>query len=425
MKFHNPKFLSKIHLLFLVICFVGCHVKSAKEAVDSTKPELSTETNAFFTIPFAEIIKTQSKILLSSFAKDVEIIQFENIPEAMLGNVENIEFTKEFIFVKFWQHPVIQFSRDGKFIRNIGEKGQGPGEYGTCMKMSIDEKNERIYIHTGELSMMVFNFDGEYVRTIKYTALESTTNFWIWSRDSMLVSYFEPIWGNEPFVFIEHNEQGDTVQAIKNHIFYEKEEQCYNLSPFEEQNFSYRFENKLHLKGNYNDTVYSYDENKKIVPKFYIDLGKHKLPSDFIYERKWSRPLPENLCWTGVHETSNSIFIPYGYHYDVNRSETQKVEKGCIVYNKKTKEGVAVEESKFGGFIDDITGGPDFRPIVTNDNEAAMLVSAMDMKQYLDSEQFKNQPVKFPEAKGKLVQLNKTLKVDDNHFLMLVKLKTK
>ncbi len=84
---------------------------------------------------------------------------------------------------------------------------------------------------------------------------------------------------------------------------------------------------------------------------------------------------------------------------------------------------MAVKETKQAGITDDITGGPDFRPIVTNDNTAIMLVSALDMKLYLDSDKFKNQEVKRPETKEKLIQIRKTLKEEDNHFLVLVKLK--
>lgn len=413
MKNQNFPFQLRLLLVLILATSLSCKEKTKKE------------TSSFYTIPFADIVKNKMEVKLSEFVTDVKVIQLENTPEAMLGNVENIEFTKDYIFIKFWMHPILQFSREGKFIRDVGKKGKGPGEYNACMKMSIDEKNERIFIQTVELNVMIFNFDGEYIKTIKFPALESMMNYWIWGRDSILVSFFEPVWGNEPFVFIEHNEQGDTLQTIANHIVFDKTEQSdpFHISPFEEQNFSYSFENKLHMKGFYNDTVYSYDESHKIVPKFFIDLGKHKLPDDLVYERKWKRPLPGDLCWTGVHETSDFIFLPYGYHFDQNKPESEREEKGLVFYNKITKEGVAAEETKFGGFVDDITGGPDFRPTVTNDSEALMLVSALDMKQYLDSDQFKKQEVKNPEEKEKLVQLNKTLKEDDNHFLVVVKLK--
>lgn len=411
----NLKLTIQLRLLLVLILAtsLSCNEKAKKENLKS---------NSFYTIPFAEIVKDKREVKLSEFATDVEVIHLENKPESLLGTFQNIEFTKDYIFIMCWAQPILQFSYTGKLLRQIGAIGKGPKEYFRCLKMSIDEKKERVYIQTTELSMMVFNFNGEYVKTIKYPALKRYQNFW--SRDSMLVSYFEPVLGNEPFVFIEHDEQGDTLQSIQNHIFYDINEKAnpFHISPFEEQNFSYRFENKLHMKGCYNDTVYSYNANNKIVSKFFIDLKEHKLPDDLIYERRWRRPLPDDLCWTGVHETSNYVIIPYGYHFDQNKPEFKKEEKGCILYNKKTKKGVAVEETKLGGFVDDITGGPDFRPIVTNDNSAIMLVSALDMKQYLDSDKFKNQEVKFPAEKEKLNQLKKTLKEDDNHYLVLVKL---
>ncbi|MBW6537171.1 MAG: 6-bladed beta-propeller [Mariniphaga sp.] len=414
--------MKKINFVILFKSFLVLTL-AVSTACSRNAKKKTTESESFYIIPFAEIKKNQREVKLSEFATDVEIIQMENIPEAMLANVEDIEFTKDYIFVKYWMHPVLQFSRNGEFIRNIGSKGKGPGEYGTCLKMSVDKKNERIYIQTMELSMMVFNFDGEYLKTIQFPALESMMNFWICGRDSTLVSYFEPYSGNEPFVFAEYNAQGDTLQSIPNYIFWNKNEEFGSISPYAEQNFAYRFENKLHLKGAYNDTIYTYNENNKFVPKFFIDLGKHKLPEDFIYERKWKRPLLTDLCWTGVHETSAYIFLPYGYHFDQNKPEAEREEKGLVVYNKKTDEGVAVKETKQAGFTDDLTGGPDFRPTVTNGNTALMLISALDMKQYLESDDFKSRDVKFLGEKEKLTQLNKTLKAEDNHFLVLVNIK--
>ena len=75
----------------------------------SCKEKTTKETSSFYTIPFAEIRKNKREVLLSEIATDVKLIQLENIPEAMLGNVENIEFTKDYIFIKFWMHPVLQF----------------------------------------------------------------------------------------------------------------------------------------------------------------------------------------------------------------------------------------------------------------------------------------------------------------------------
>jgi hypothetical protein len=363
----NLNFLIKLlHVLILLTSF-SCREKAKEEVFGD---------NSFYTIPFAEIVKTQSEVKLSEFATDVEFIQFENIQEALLGEIQDIQLTKDYIFVNSGRSPLVQFFRNGKYIRHIGTTGRGPGEYDICRIFSIDEKNKIIYIQANAIhKMLVYNFDGEYIKTIQYPAMERLWN--VWSRDSLLVSFQEPMEGNEPYVFMEHNEQGDTLQTISNHIFWKNDEQYYNLYLIFLKSF-YRFDNKLHMKGWYNDTVYSYDETNKVIPKFFIDLKEHKIPDDLIYERKWTRPFPDNLCWVGVHETSNYIFIPYGYHFDIVNMKLSNEEVGCILFNKKTKESVAVEETKLGGFKNDITGGPDFKPTVTNDTLAIMAISALD-----------------------------------------------
>ncbi|MFW6275587.1 MAG: 6-bladed beta-propeller [bacterium] len=410
----KPNFAFQFKLVFVLILALSfaCS-RNAKQEI--------FEPDSFYIIPFAEIIKNKRQVKLSEFATDVAFIQFENTPEALIGGVFDLELTKDYFFINSGRSPVMQFSRDGEYIRYIGKKGRGPGEYDLCRTLSIDEKNERIYIQdNANRSMLVYNFNGEHIKTIRYPAMERLSN--VWSRDSLLVSFQEPMEGNEPYVFMEHNEPGDTLQAIANQIFWNNDEQYYNMYLNYLKAF-YRFDDKLHMKGWYNDTVYTYDENNKIAPKFFIDLKEHKLPDDLIYERKWTRMLPDNLCWVGVLETSNYIFIPYGYHFDIVNMKPTKEEEGCVLYNKNTKEGVAVEEAKQWGFIDDISGGPGFRPIYANDTLAIMPISAVEIKMYSESNEFKNREVEFPEKKEKLNQLKKTLKAEDNHFVMLVKLK--
>ena len=226
-----------------------------------------------------------------------------------------------------------------------------------------------------------------------------------------------------PLFFMEHNKKGDTIQTTLNNIFWNKSECSHSLPYIYGLNSFYYFGNKLHMKGWYNDTVYTYDQTNKITPKFSIDLKNHKIPDDLIYQHKSTRPMPSEACWVGVHETQNYIFIPYGSHYNIQTRELLKEEKGCVVYNKRTKDGAMTKETLIGGFVNDITGGPDFRPTATNDTLAITTISALEMKLYLESDAFRNKEVKFPKEKEKLVQLKKTLNENDNHFFVLIKLK--
>jgi hypothetical protein len=421
MKVQNFRPLLQFFGIVLLIVLISCQSKST-EKNKSAGPEKQIESNSFFTIPFAEIIKTQHDVLLSEIAESVEFIQFENSPKALLGRISDIQLTKDYIFVKHNGVKLLtQFTRDGKFIRHIGKLGRGPKEYALMRIFSLDEKNGLIYIHTNwTRKILVYNFKGEYVKTLKFKAVERGEV--IRGRDSFLVSFGEPHIGNEPYVFIEHNQNGDTLQTTGNHIFWDKSETSQFMVGYWGRNVFYRSNNKLHMKGWYNDTVYTYDDQNKIVPKFFIDLEDHKIPDDLVFERKSTRPMPAESYWVGVNESSNYIFIRYGGHYN-KKDKLQERANGCVFFNKTTKEGIALKENETVGFINDINGGPDFKPLYSNDTIAFIDVTALDMKLYLDSDKFKKQPVKFPEEKEKLVQLNKTLKEDENPFLMIARLK--
>jgi len=412
------------HLLapiLIVLVFFACSCQSGSNNRTPGNAKTAEEgANTFFTIPVEEIVKNQREVPLSEFAESVEFIQFETSEESLLGRIMDIQLTKDYIFLHHNGIGLLtQYTIDGRFIRHFGTMGRGPQEYLLMRKFSIDEENELVYIHTNwTRKILVYNFDGEYVKTLRFAAIERGRV--VWSRDSMFISFSEPQIGNEPYVFIEHNAQGDTLQTTANHIFWEEDERSYYMVMFWGQNQYYRFDGKLHMKSVYNDTVYSYDRQNEFYPKYHINLGKHKIPDDLVYERKSNRAMPKDCNWIGIHETSRYIFIPYGYHHNM---QTANDNMGCILYNKNTKEGVAVNESGFGGFINDLSGGPDFKPIYTTDNKAYAPITALDMKEYLESDDFKIQEAKFPEQKEELLRMNETLKEDDNHLLMVVNLK--
>lgn len=412
------------NLLFVAVLFsFACSSKENKTTLVENKSKVEQETNQFFTIPFAEIIKHKREVPLSEIAESVEFIQLEKTAKSLLGRISDIQITKDYIFIKHNGSPLLtQFDRAGKFVRRFGTAGRGPKEYALMRKFSVDEKNELVYIHTNwTRKILVFNFVGEYVKSLAFAAV--TNPLVSWSRDNFLVCFNTPYNGNEPYIFSEINENGDTIQTIKNHIFWDKNELSQMMVSYWGRNVFYRFNNKLHMKSWYNDTVYTYNEQNKIVPKYFIDLKEHKIPDDQVFERKSTKSLPDECYWIGVNESANYIFVRYGSHYKKSEKKLQELATGCVVYNKTTKQGTALKESETVGFTNDLTAGPNFKPRYTNDSIAYVDVSALDMKLYLESEKFRNQTAKFPGQKEKLIQINKTLKEDDNHFLIIARLK--
>lgn len=421
--YRSYKFCILLLILVLFIIVSAC----SNEAQNKNKAKETFETEAsdtFFTINFAKIIQQKREIPISEIAESVEYIPLENTKESILGNIMDVQLTKDYIFVKHnGSRLLTQFDRNGKFIRHIGREGRGPKEYGLMRMFSLDEQNQFIYIHTNWThKVMVYNFDGEFIKKIQFGF--SGRGFLTWSRDSLMVSFSEPQLGNEKYIFIETNARGDTLQTTGNHIFWDESEQNHFMVSYWGRNEFYRADDKLHMKGWYNDTVYTYNDENKFTPQFYIDLGKHKIPDDRVYERKSTQPLPAECYWVGVNESSGYVFIRYGDQFDPNKKNMQEHPQGCVLYNKKNKEGSALEARNGNvGFINDLNGGPHLTPRFSNDSLLFTDVAALNLKQYLESDEFKNQEVKYPEQKEELAQLNKTLKEDGNSFLMIAKLK--
>lgn len=421
MRIKKNQFNILITLLFFCLITFSCQLRSPKENAKTEEPEEQIKTTSFFTIPFADIIKTKREVKLSEIAESVEFIQFENSEKSLLGNVLDVKLTNNYIFVKHsGDKRLTQFNRQGKFIQHFGTIGRGPKEYALMRMFSLDRKNELVYIQTNwTKKMLVYNFDGEYIKTLKYPTVERMHN--VWARDSFIVSFGEPYKGFEPNVFIETSFSGDTIQTIKNQIFWEKKGKNGFITSYWGRNAFYWTNNKLHMKGWYNDTVYTYNSKCEIVPKYFIDLKEHKIPEELIPEKRPQKPLPKKCYWLGANESNHFVFVRYGLH---GLRKSGEGDSGCVLFNKKSNRGTALKnQGEKYGFINDLTAGPDFIPRFSNDTIAFGTVSALDMKQYLDSDQFKNHEVKFPDEKENLNQLNKTLKEDDNHFLVVVKLK--
>ena len=76
------------------------------------------------------------------------------------------------------------------------------------------------------------------------------------------------------------------------------------------------------------------------------------------------------------------------------------------------------------GLYNDIDGGPRFFPTsMENDSTMGMWVDALDFKNHVASDDFKNNEVKFPEKKLELQELADSLTEFDNPILILARFK--
>jgi hypothetical protein len=120
----------------------------------------------------------EEKILMSSLFKKVKPIPLETTDESLIGYINEFQIFdgKIFIFDRDYAKGVFIFDMDGKFIRQIGRIGQGPGEYVSLSDFTVDEINKEIYLmDRSKNCIVIYDIDtGKYIRCINISEWKIT-----------------------------------------------------------------------------------------------------------------------------------------------------------------------------------------------------------------------------------------------------------
>lgn len=107
----------------------------------------------------------------SRFIDSCVFIPLETTDASLLGNINQIEFCDGKYFVFDERRDAIKvFNSTGKFLFDIGKKGDAPGEYISINSFFINKKDNKVGISDPlKLAIHEYSLDGEYIQTIKHT----------------------------------------------------------------------------------------------------------------------------------------------------------------------------------------------------------------------------------------------------------------
>ncbi|MDY3069170.1 MAG: 6-bladed beta-propeller [Parabacteroides sp.] len=141
--------------LFLVsICLYSCQ----------TDTKSSAET---YVIPVRSLLKENNIISIKDDIERITYIPLETTDSCLISNafIVKMDKNKENIFVYNGKtDQVFQFNHAGKFIREVGRQGNGPGEHNVVLSLAIDDKNSEIYTFHYSGTPVVHSFDGKFLR---------------------------------------------------------------------------------------------------------------------------------------------------------------------------------------------------------------------------------------------------------------------
>jgi hypothetical protein len=177
------------------------------------------------------------------------------------------------------------------------------------------------------------------------------------------------------------------------------------------ENIFYSYNNRLYKKEISSDTIYSY-ENRLFNPHVVIDQGK-KLITPSVRSNTESDKISENYFQQlNLFEFGDYIYYEFLINGNLFGMIGSKMQNQIFVINPKK------------GIINDLNGGPNIWPKTIKDNKTLVAwVDALQLKNYVASQEFKNSRPLYPDKKKELEKLANSLKETDNPVLILVRLK--
>jgi hypothetical protein len=389
----------KTTLLFFSILFIALSCGSHDNRLFEISPEIFVD----------------NKITLAEIADDIKYIPLDNSFPMRATFCLRINHDNVYLSIKYV--GIAQFDRQGKFVRNIGHLGNGPGEY-KGMYFTVDERNKRIYV-LEQHKIMIYSQYGSFLREFPYVDYILGGAGGIEMFQSLLFISDDILYGDSKFNWIFLDTLGNLVSKKENSI------PSFEASLALRGNI-YKFENKLFYFNHFNDTIFSISPDLKDNATYMFSQDAHLKPK----EEPGINPLSQldSLFRTGnMFETKHFIFLEYAYRNKAAIFLLNKITKKTFLAYKPVKIGNMLTRACI---INDLDGGmplsisPVYYYYVENGSEyIASLINPFYLKVYVSSDEFKNTAAKYPEKKKELEDLANSLKEIDNPVLMIVRLK--
>lgn len=407
--------------------------------------------NIFNSMPIINIgfnVNNMQKTYLTQYTTNVRYIPLEFSQDNPIGLIKSITISDKYILITD-NNSCLLFDTEGHFIRTIGNKGRGPGEYQFLTSSRLN--NDRIYIQS-VFDLFEYKTDGSFVRKVKNRFMFNNSTYqytrnWIILNDSMVFSHMPNPTGKIPYKALLTNNDGEIIKPYKNFILFYREKP---ITITDDNAHIYQFDKTIYFKEYYNDTLFYLDNRFNLIPKYVFNLGKYKEPVSGREKplSEWGKSQRDFIFIPNVFQTDKYLFIKcqFGDHFPAKRitpiivnfpggnvsTKWYNTTNTLGIYNKQTGtiffcEPTSTDNPLFtSGFYNDIDAGPRFLPdIQVNDSTLVMWIKSSDLINHIRSNDFKNYVPKYLNKKKQLEELADKIDELDNPVLMVVTYKNK
>ena len=331
-------------------------------------------------------IGQNTTIPLSEITEEITSIKLELTDESVINPdiVKKVLLYDSLVFVTESEQLLI-FDIEGKFIRSIGSKGQGPGEFVFIKDFTFDKKNKIIYIVNNSNQIISYDLNGNFLKVLTLTNLN---NGQILSLDYL---------NNELLLFSEsiiekQNEENENLKCFHSIIYKVNNELQFVDSCFVRDEYwgiSRGYGSNYFLTCNSSAVYLYYHDLFSLITNIAPSLSQHKKPDkrvllDTLYRFEGNQLIPElklklkrngkdydgskNIQISNIYRSSRYIFVMYSFVLDFNNSS-------LFIFCYDTKTGISYNSTKykddFNNIEKEILNERQYRPIrpICNDTE--------------------------------------------------------
>ncbi|WP_456087838.1 6-bladed beta-propeller [Parabacteroides sp.] len=176
----------------------------------------NSSTDGFITVDVTKGSYPKKELVLQDFM-DVEYIPLETNDEFVNQGVVQAVGEKYIIATNYRKDgDIFVYDRNGKAIRKINRKGQGGEEYISFISVTLDEKNEELFVNDHHAKKIkVYDLEGNFKRSFKQKD-SGNSQFYgdIFNYDKENLICYDECNDEIPFLFIS-KEDGGVTKEIK------------------------------------------------------------------------------------------------------------------------------------------------------------------------------------------------------------------
>lgn len=356
------------------------------------------------TIQVGKVLTGKNTVFLKDIAEKVEYIFLETNDKCRIGGPGHLIATNGDNIV-IADKVFLRFDREGKFLNSISGKGKELGQYAEVAGFDFDPNGETFFIFDRLGKVMHFQLNGDLIREQK---VSSGLYASVFSRDLVLNLFSSRMVGlSNGYRLVINDSNGNLVSNLLK-VNQETMENLENLSVQNTRTYNYRDSSTV-WEG-LCDTVYRISHDLKVTPRYYLNLGKHRLP----------KVLPITPITPGYRKLIDKYEMPMRIYESDQHLFLETSGRGQTkhhLFNKST--GICTNLPKNTLIVNDFDGGPDFWPIgTTSDGKMYMLFDIVMLKQYWQPNT--KYDLKYPERQLEFIRRLEKSTVNGNPIIMLV-----